>query len=240
MHEECCFLTLTYDDAHCPEDGSLRQRDLQLFLKRARKRLGVKLRYFACGEYGENFGRPHFHVCLFGFDFVFDRVLFKKSGGGFDIYTSALLSSIWTDGFASVGELSFESAAYVARYVCKKVTGDQAKTHYAKLSLATGEIYEAVPEFARMSLKPGIGSDWYDKYWSDVFPRDFVVMNGMKVKPPRYYDGKFAAQDEEAFTLMGQKRLERAMACVDDCTPRRLAVRARVFDARLSFKKREL
>lgn len=246
-HAASCFLTLTYDPDKLPgaavddiRQPGLYPKDFQVFIRALRKKLKVPLRYFMCGEYGEKFGRPHYHACLFGFDFSGDRVLFKKGNSGCDIYTSEVLSSVWTDGFASVGQLSFESAAYVARYVCKKVTGDKAETHYGKLSLATGEIYVTVPEFARMSLKPGIGSDWYKQFAGDVFPHDYVVMNGCKVKPPRFYDKRLEIEWPDEYMALKARRLERAMACVDDCSPVRLKTREVVFRAGLAFKSRSL
>jgi len=247
-HAENCFLTLTYDDSHLPGAASddfrqpgLDPDDLTKFFKRLRKRLNLgpeKLRYFACGEYGERFARPHYHVCLFGFGFYSDRLIFKRGNSGCTIYTSKLLSSIWTDGFASVGELSFESAAYVARYVCKKITGKGAEDHYRKTDLLTGERYFVEPEFARMSLKPGLGATWYAKYASDVFPHDYCVVDGLKVKPPRFYDAKLEVEWPDKFMEVKAERLKRAMACVDDCTPDRLKVREKVFVARNSFKSR--
>ena len=127
LHKENCFITLTYNDEHLPEHGHLIYRDFQLFMKRLRKRTGVRVRFYMCGEYGENFGRPHFHACLFGYNFP-DLVRWKA--GKSTLYRSKLLESLWTDGYSSVGEVSFESAAYVARYILKKVTGDDAEAHY--------------------------------------------------------------------------------------------------------------
>lgn len=236
-HSQNCFVTLTYDEDHVPV--GLRYRDFQLFMKRLRKVFPCA-RFYMCGEYGEQFRRPHFHACLFGVDFA-DKVLFRRgSHAGLNLYTSAVLSRIWTDGFASVGQLSFESAAYVARYVMKKVTGDRAEAHYAKLDLATGEIVPIVPEFNRMSLKPGIGAAWLAKYTTDVFPRDYVVVNGVKCKPPRYYDKQLTVLDYESSELVSVLRYARSMEVIQDNSPERLRVREVVTRARLAFKSRLL
>lgn len=240
MHEESCFLTLTYEDSKLPQYGSLNYSHFQKFMKRLRFRLGKPLRFYMCGEYGEQFSRPHFHACLFGASFIYDRVPFKKLDSGSMLYTSALLSEIWTDGFASVGELTFESAAYTARYVMKKVTGDRAEAHYGRLDLTTGEIYSVEPEFCRMSLKPGIGATWIEKYKSDVYERDYVVVNGQKCKPPRYYDKRLHVMDPESAEYMELVRYKKNFGSAEENTPARLKVREQVALARLAFKKRTL
>ena len=174
FHDVSCFVTLTYDDEHLPVGGTLVYRHFQLFMKRLRKSF-PKARFFMCGEYGDNTSRPHYHAVLFGVDFR-DRVPHARSGSGEVVYASALLSRLWQLGFASVGDFTFESAAYVARYVLKKVTGDLAAEHYRSVDLATGEIVDRVPEFCHMSLKPGIGARWFEQYYdSDVRVRDSII-----------------------------------------------------------------
>ena len=132
MHSENCFITLTYDDDNLPPYGNLRYADFQKFLKRLRKKRGP-FRFFMAGEYGEQFFRPHHHACLFGLHFH-DRELHSRSDSGSDVCVSAELSDLWPDGHASVGDFTFESAAYVARYVVKKVTGDAAEEHYKRMT----------------------------------------------------------------------------------------------------------
>lgn len=247
-HADSCFLTLTYDNEHLPYGECLHYPHFQGFMKRLRSRLDYdfgsecaqKIGFYMCGEYGERLGRPHYHACLFGFGFRFDRTLHKTTDCGEEIFRSDYLSSLWTDGFASVGELSLESAAYVARYCCKKVVGKGAQAHYEKLVFDTGEVIQTVPEFARMSLNPAIGKAWYDKFVTDVFPADRVIMNGRAYRPPRYYSEKFKLSDPVSFDVIKAARLKRAMECVDDCTPERLAVREIVKTAALSVRKRSL
>ena len=239
MHLGNSFVTLTYDDDHVPSDGSLNYRHYQLFMKRLRKKIGP-VRFYMAGEYGEKFGRPHYHACLFGAYFG-DRQLFKRMGSGCDIYTSELLSSVWTDGFASVGELTFESAAYVARYCMKKVTGDKADEHYRRTDFITGESYSIEPEFNRMSLRPGIGASWLDKYKTDVYPHDHVISNGFPAKPPRYFDQRLAVIDPDTSEFMELVRYRKKMAsCSLDQSRDRLEVREKVARARLNFKQRNL
>lgn len=186
LHEENSFLTLTFDDDHL-ESPSLNKRDFQLFMKRLRKKFKKKkIRYYHCGEYGEKFGRPHHHACLFGLDFP-DKKLFKITKRGDRLYTSDILNSLWGHGYCIIGDLTFESAAYVARYVTKKITGKKAGDHYERVT-PDGEILSLEPEYNSMSRRPGIGFPWIEKYLSDVYPHDEVVIRGKKCRPPRFYD----------------------------------------------------
>lgn len=249
LHDKNCYLTLTYNDDNLPANGSLRYRDFQLFLKRLRKAVGP-IRFYMCGEYGELHFRPHFHALVFGYDFP-DRVYFGESPAGFPLYISAALSELWSFGHCSVGDVTFESAAYVARYVMKKVTGPRAAAHYERLDVETGEIYSLVPEFTRMSLKPGIGLRWIRKFRSDVYPRDYVVVRGVKCRPPRYYDNFISAEDNWRMKYVGSvdvdtiemlkfEREFKASKFADDGTPERLRVKETVAKAGLNFKKRSL
>lgn len=253
-HEHSCFVTLTYDDEHVPT--SLVYPHFQKFMRRLRKRFG-KVRFYMCGEYGEQSFRPHFHACLFGVRFP-DLQLWKDSEG-IRLYRSEVLEQLWPYGFASVGDVTFESAAYVARYVMKKQTGDRADVHYRRVDVRTGEDVMVESEFSRMSLKPGIGFNWWKRYHGEVFVHDGCVVRGRLVKPPRYYDvlsnraakpdlfdpkqfGAFFEQWKfrKALDEVEFQRFEKAMRCVEDSTPERLAVRAKVARARVLLKSRSL
>lgn len=224
LHQSNCFITLTFSDEFLPTDGSIRRSDLQLFFKRFRSRIApLKIRFFACGEYGDIGRRPHYHAIIFGYDFS-DKVLFSERNG-IALYTSSFLSSIWTAGFSTVGAFSFESAAYVARYCLKKRTGKTSASHYEVLDESTGEIVSLLPEFILMSLKPGIGARWYEKFSGDVFPSDFLVVRGIRCRPPRYYDvlyGRIAPVHLERIKL---KRVRFASRFKADQSEDRLAVR---------------
>lgn len=197
LYADNCFITLTFNDANIPEDGSLDVRHFQLFMKRLRKKYGENIRFFHCGEYGAHKGRPHYHACLFNFDFP-DKVLWSIRDG-VRLYRSDSLQSLWPFGFSTIGEVTFESAAYVARYIMKKVTGDAADSHYDGRK----------PEYTTMSRRPGIGSGWFEKYSSDVYPSDFVVINNKKVKPPRYYNGLYELTDAEGMEIIRRGRKKR-------------------------------
>lgn len=240
MHTQNCFITLTYDDAHLPSDRSLHYRDFQLFIKRLRKRYpGRRIRYYMAGEYGENFGRPHWHACIFGLDFD-DKKLWKRTSANSLLYRSADLELLWPFGYSSIGDVTFESAAYVARYIMKKVTGKNAAEHYQEIDPDTGEITNRTPEFTKMSLKPGIGYEWYKQYTSDVYPHDYVVVRGKKVKPPKYYDKKYKIDNPYEFDELLYIREKSAKLRYEDNTLERLAVKEQVTKAKLQKLKRNL
>lgn len=252
LYKNNCFITLTYDDDHLPENGSLRYSDFQKFMKRLRKRYSgaepsaspeskdaYPIRFYMCGEYGENFGRPHFHACLFNFDFR-DKRIWSRSPSGSRIYRSDVLEELWPFGFSSIGEVNFQSAAYVARYIMKKVTGKAAREHYDEVDYETGEILSKVPEFNKMSLKPGIGADWFKRFHNDVYPHDHVVVNGKACKPPRFYDGQLEKMFPDLYDDVKHARFLEAMLHLEDNTPDRLVVKEQVAKAKLSLLKRTL
>jgi len=247
LYDRNAFITLTYDDSHLPPGGSLSYPDFQRFMKRLRRRIGSKVRFYAGGEYGEQGTiRPHFHACLFGYDFP-DKVFFKRSASGDKLYTSKLLESLWPYGISSVGDVTFQSAAYIARYCVAKRTGDAAKSWYAcdEFVDEEGVIRDSVtPEFNRMSLKPGIGSRWLEKYKTDVYPRDYVVVNGVKVKPPKYYDVLFEREDPGAFSdIVAQRELDMDLLIKRDHLeywPERMNVKEQVHLARSNQLLRSL
>lgn len=200
----------------------------------------ANIRFYMCGEYGENTSRPHFHACLFGAYFP-DREYFKTTGSGEKIYTSSVLSGLWDKGHCSTGDVTFESAAYIARYVLKKRFGDVANefSHYRYVD-DYGEVHYREPEFNSMSLKPGIGGDWFDRFHTDVYPHDRVVIRGKEVKPPKYYDTLLERRNADMREYLDLTRSVKADAFLDDTTPSRLFVRARCARARLSSSVRGL
>lgn len=170
----------------------------------------LKLRFFHCGEYGENFGRPHYHAIIFGHDFG-DKVHKFTTSGGHPIYTSEKLNELWTHGLCSIGNVTFESAAYVARYVTKKITGKKALHHYNQIDQQTGEILsERTPEYVTMSRRPGIGKSWFEKFNTDVFPLDEVVLRGSKMKPPKYYSTLYEKHHPDEMEIIRENRLKQA------------------------------
>lgn len=211
LYAENCFITLTYSPENMPENGSLRPRDFQLFLKRLRKKYGSQIRFYQCGEYGENFGRPHYHACLLNFDFP-DKTPWRKSGREDLIYRSKSLETLWGLGHCEIGSVTFESAAYCARYITKKVTGKTSEAHYTRLNAETGELVQLHPEYCNMSRRPGIGAPWLEKFSSDVYNHDILVIRGgVKVPPPRYYNNRYEIMEPEHYARIKSKRLQKEL-----------------------------
>lgn len=228
LHELSIFVTLTYADEHLPANGSLVKEDVQKFLKRLRKRHG-RLRYFLVGEYGDQLERPHYHAVLFGIDFA-DKRSHSKNEHGDQLYTSDVLDATWGKGHCFYGKVTSQSARYVAKYCIKKVNGKLAAEHYGC----------RMPEFALMSLKPGIGQGWFDRYQGDVYPADFVVLDGKKKSPPRFYDKKLAELDEDALEAIKSRRLKLVQRYRADQTPERLKARMECLQARITLRKGKL
>lgn len=240
LFRENAFVTLTFNDEHLPAGASLDYRPFQLFLKRLRKFFApLPVRFYMCGEYGSDFQRPHYHACLFGVDFQ-DKTLWKKTDSGSKLYRSASLEKLWPFGFSSVGDVNFESAAYVARYIMKKINGDLADDHYRHVDLETGEVTDRRPEFTKMSLKPGIGARWFEKWQSDVYPHDYVVTRGVKCRPPRHYDQLLKKVAPETLEAIKFERVLEGRAHLEDNTPARLADREKVMAARQNLFPRKL
>lgn len=239
MHEENSFVTLTYAPEFLPEGGTLVKRDFQLFMKRLRKVTDRGIRFYHCGEYGEEVGRPHYHALLFGYDFP-DKKLWKVVRKN-AIFTSELLDKTWGKGFCSLGAVTFQSAAYVARYILKKINGDPAQPHYENTDVETGEITNRLPEYTTMSLKPGIGAEWFKKFSSDVFPDDFVVLGGKKFKTPRFYDKLIRRSCGEEFleTIKATRELNGRKKAYDS-TPKRLLVREAVQLSKVERLRRDI
>lgn len=112
-HKASSFVTLTYDDDHLPENKSISKNELQKFFKRLRKKLNTPIKYFACGEYGENFERPHYHAIILGLN----------------IREKNLVQEAWGKGFVKIGTVTYDSARYTADYVMKK----QNKNNYQNI-----------------------------------------------------------------------------------------------------------
>lgn len=228
MHSDNCFLTLTFNDEHLPKDGSVSVRDCQLFLKRLRKFVfPQKLRYAYCGEYGELFLRPHYHFLIFGFDFK-DKYLWSQKNGS-SLFRSPQLEKLWPFGNSLIGSVSFESSAYVARYMIKKQKGKDSWLKYMEIDPSTGEILrERSKEFFHTSRRPGIGRPWLDKFSSDVYPKDYFNIDGREISPPRFYDNFFEKIDPLRMDDIRAERELSASRWKFDSTPERLTVREKV------------
>lgn len=241
LHAQSSFLTLTYAPEHLPTGETLVKKHFQDFIKRYRKSYG-EIRYYMCGEYGgtdQIIGRPHYHALIFGHQFE-DQKVWKRTKG-IPIYTSEALTALWGLGHCTLGAISFQSAAYVARYILKKITGDLAQNHYIHIDEFTGECTNRLPEYTNMSLKPGIGARWFEKYHSDIYPEDELILGGKRYKSPAHYDILFKRlQGEDALVKIKNRRVRKARKNYKDNTPDRLKVRETILKSKISRLHREL
>lgn len=255
LSEHNCFITLTFNDEYLDPIASVRLETFQKFLKRLRRAVApVKVRFFHAAEYGDKFGRPHHHAILFGFDFP-DKVLVRRTSS-FCYYNSALLEKLWSDpingksfGYHEISDVTWESCAYVARYVVKKINGKgttkdgrfiSAEDHYTVFD-EQGNAHSRKPEFCTMSRRPGIGLGWYEKYkHTDVWAHDRIHIRGNAYqKPPRYYGSKYEIECPDDYAKIKLKRIELAKQR-DDNSPERQRSREICKQAQVSMLKRNL
>ena len=224
-HSSAYFVTLTYDDLHLPinhycdmETGeigstaSLVKRDLQLFMKRLRKAHCAKygddalLRFFAAGEYGSQTHRPHYHAIIYGLK-LDDLKFYKRNSfpQNYDLYNSDWLTKIWSKGHVVVGNVTWDTCAYTARYIVKKQYGNAAEVY---------DKYNFVPEFTQMSRKPGIGRRYYEEEKENI--KDCLLRNDMlfisdgsrtvEAKPPKYFERLFDFDEPDLMPPLKETR----------------------------------
>lgn len=233
MWDHCSFVTYTFDTPSLEtreNPWSIDYREIQQVHKNMRKKYGP-FRFLLCGEYGEKNHRPHYHGIYFGLGFADKEPIQKIYGNQY--YTSPSLEKSWGNGFVAISDVTFDSIAYVARYATKKLLGQLAKpdccpdpytgeftknSHYSYIDEETGEIRDRNPETLQCSNKPGIGKDFFEKYYKEIYPRDEVVINGKTLKPPRYYDNLLKEKDYDLYQSVREKRLANAQIREDNDT----------------------
>lgn len=269
-HDSSWFLTLTYDDVHVPrsyvadsetgeaiEHLTLRYRDFQLFMKRLRKNSGQKLRYYMAAEYGSLTYRPHYHVIIFGLE-LDDLVVYQRSACGDMLYTSQFVQDCWSvreGSFSScegstttltplgkvvIGEVTWQSCAYVARYVTKKLMGPDAFFY---------DCNGMERPSTHMSTNPGIGYQYYEDH-PDLFDYDFINIStpdgGKKFPPPKYFSRKLEQDNPRLLAEVkarrkerGEARMQAELARTDLDYMSYLAVKERALQERVRKLKRE-
>jgi len=209
------FITLTYDDEHLPHNQSVNKRDIQLFHKRLRKYResesewdNYPLRYICVSEYGtQSTQRPHYHIIAFNYP------------------THKDVEKIWGNGFITIGNVTYQSAGYVASYITKKSTGPQAIRYGMR-----------EPEFALMSRRPGLGRAWFEEFASDALSTDKIILsNGLQLPLPKYYDSIIKQSNPQEMEAIKCKR----KALLTPESFKRLNDRKLVMENRLKQLKRE-
>lgn len=223
-YEDNIMLTLTYDDEHIPkskginketgeviESYTLNKKDHQDFMKRLRKKFEPqKIRFYMCGEYGEKKGRPHYHIICFNLK-VDDLKFHKWSNCDWSkeknaLYKSDTIQKIWGKGIVELNEVNYETCAYVARYVTKKIKGEKAPEYY--------ETKGQLPEYTCMSRNPGIGEKYFEKN-KEKFENGEKIWQKTKKKvlainPGRYFDKLLEKESPEALEQLKKQRLEKS------------------------------
>jgi len=250
LHDRNVFITLTYDNDHLPllgpseEHNTLVKDHFRLFIKSLRKphkKLGwvppKKIRFYMCGEYGEKgTKRPHYHAILFNTYFP-DMVPLE---GKKNLFTSEILRQIWGKGHVSVGAVTFESAAYVSKYVQKKINGQKKDEHYRVIDKETGEyLGQRQQEYANMSRRPGIAGDWLAKYKDRVYQTDDITINGRKMRPPKYYDRIYEIDHRDKMEEIKKNRKKEMEKMSHLFTKEALLYREKVHKARMSLYKKD-
>lgn len=206
LYENNCVVTLTYDDENLPPSGSIVPEDAVLFMKRLRSRIDElcaendlpphKIRSYGCAEYGEKFQRPHYHIILYNWDFPDKQEDPEMDQREYKYYVSELLDEVWDKGRTQLMDLTFETSAYVARYVTKKLTGPRAKDYGLKR-----------PEQpVCVSRRPGIGKPWYDKWKHEIYAMDRIYERGIPMRPPDYFDRRYEIEHPDQFHKIKVKR----------------------------------
>lgn len=197
------FITLTYNDDNLPFNGSIQPEDVVLFMKRLREFYGPGIRSFGCAEYGDKFARPHYHILLFNHRFP-DEYFFKERRGEL-VYRSPKLEELWPFGHSEIGSVTDRSAAYVARYINKKVGKREDPSHYEVVHPETGEVLPVLPErLIAVSRRPGIAAGWFELFGGH--PKDFIEIGGVKYSPPAYFDRKLEVSDPDEFRAVKKIR----------------------------------
>lgn len=220
------FVTLTYDQENLPwvdtvntETGELVlgnplfPKHLTKFMKDLRDHWRYhynhqNIRFFACGEYGEKYQRPHYHICLL--NMPIPEELLEAAGNnelGDTYYNCPTIEKIWGKGIVKLGALTWQSAAYVARYIVKKQKGQGSDAWYK----SRGQI----PEFTRMSRKPGIGREWFEQHKEEIYKNDEIFLpkrNGaIRLKPAAYYDRLYDLEQPEQMQKIKETRKQKAV-----------------------------
>ena len=194
--KKAVFVTLTYNDDSLPVSDTgfmtLHKPDVQLFMKRLRRELEpLKIRFFLAGEYGGSTHRPHYHAILFGVDMSNfpDAYVLKYDKIGLPVYTSPALARIWSHGFVSLAPASYNTFAYVSRYMLKKQGPKSYQMRcswedYSYNGLIDRPLELAVPEFNLMSRMPGIGMKYLESLDIDPTEEYNICVNTGKLRDP--------------------------------------------------------
>lgn len=246
FHESSSFITLTYRPEDLPRYGVLVPSHFQDFMKSLRHRLDVPVKAFYCGEYGEKKGRPHFHAIIFGYGFP-DKYFFKNSKSGHPLFRSSLLEKCWKFGHSSVGDMTYQSAAYIGAYTTKVSKGEKASKDYLIADPFTGEIPQEIqeydvlnehdevlgracrkvdmlkpPEYGRYPRGEGLGAKWIERYAEETLRDGYLIHDSKRFPIPRYYkkflEENFKSKYDDMVSRNKARAQEKKREHTDDAT----------------------
>lgn len=222
-----CMLTLTYDDKYLPysvknnklHNPTLNLVDIQNFLKRVRY-YHPGIRFYQSGEYDANW-RPHHHMILFGHDYLHDRCYWSQSKSNKKVYTSEDLTRCWPWGHSFIGDFTYDSAEYCAKYITKRVISASEEWLESHGVRSVEEYYDGrLPEYSTMSRRPGLGQKWIDEHPEEIYPNDKVYIKpGVGISPPRYYIERIRKMEERKFRDPLKIGTERKIDCILNRNP---------------------
>lgn len=222
------FVTLTYDEKHLPKElemttsegitytelkelkwkGILIPKDFTQFMKDLRQEFKRKydfqgIRFIGCGEYGGKEKRPHYHLILFNCPFPLETMYNPRINWGKDVYyQNKILEKVWDKGISNVCEANWNTIAYTARYITKKVNGKESEDFYA--------MQGQIPEFLRTSRQPGIGRYYYEEHKEEIYKKDQIIIRNKEgihyCKPPAYFDRLYEKENPEHFKKIKEQR----------------------------------
>lgn len=215
LWDHSIFLTLTYNDDHLPYDMSLRKTTLQKYLKRLRKRIGDrKIKYYACGEYGPDGGRPHYHMVIFGLA-LWEHQLGSPRGKGYEILGGPGFTAWHPRGFVAGGSINYGSLRYITDYVSKKsdIPTRLRQQRLDDLQINIRSTYlEPVADVVHLKqgyqvqrpfqlCSQGIGKEYLHKHKERLLRDMGCAVTTGKIAPlPRYYVKKLLEQHPELST----------------------------------------
>lgn len=216
------FVTLTYNDVELryikeqwDKDefyATVNRKDMQKFLHDLRQEMSRKkiqtsdIRYMGCAEYGDQGLRPHMHLILFNCQLPTETFYAPRIINDNFYYQNTIIEKCWKKGFSNVSEASWNTIAYTARYITKKIKGKDAKIIYDSLGVE--------PEYLATSRRGGIGKPYYDKYWKEIYEKDQVIIHNTQgtiaTQPPKYFDELYKKDHPREFKRIQERRLKRA------------------------------
>lgn len=201
--ESNIFATFTYDDEHLPQNNSISVHELKKLWKRLRKNINRPIKYYACGEYGERKGRPHYHAIIFNLSLQEHGIYTEGKDKG--VAYSGPLVDCWPFGQVHLGTVTFNSARYVSQYLEKKYYGIKAKKEFLDRGL----------EVPFQVVSQGLGLEYALKNKDQLVKDLGVRISGSLLALPRYYKKKLEIDKKEFERMAKQLKVDTNLRLFD-------------------------